>query len=77
MCLGWVVLLYVMVCCTSSVVVGIVLGGVIIFVLKIRGKKLPFMMVVIQVLAVPLMFGFFASCPTIDIPGVTTAFADG
>ena len=69
--------MYIMACCTFSVVVGIVAGGVIIFVLKIRGKKLPFMMVVIQVMAVPLMFGFFASCPVIDIPGVTIAFADG
>ena len=60
-----------------TALVGIIIGGVMIFVLKIRGKKLPFMMVVIQAMAVPLMFGFFASCPVMDIPGVTTTFPDG
>ena len=52
-----------------TALVGIIIGGVIIFVLKIRGKKLPFMMVVIQAMAVPLMFGFFASCPVTGHPG--------
>ena len=62
--------------CFASAV-GIILGGLIIFALKIRGKNLPLMVVILQLLAIPITAIYLLSCPTTQIPGVTVSFTDG
>ena len=57
--------------------VGVILGGLTIFVLKIRGKRVALMIMILQVIAVPLSLSFLMSCPTPQIPGVNLPFSDG
>ena len=62
---------------TLLVGLGVVLSGLIIFVLKIRGRRVALMMMILQLIAVPLSLSFLLSCPTPQIPGVNLPFSDG
>ena len=57
--------------------VGDILSGILIFVFKIRGKKLPMILSIFQLICITLTFILLLSCPTPQIPGVTTSFSDG
>ena len=60
-----------------SVGPGVILGGLFVSVLKIRGKRLALMIMILQLIAVPLSMSFLMSCPTPQIPGVNLPFSDG
>ena len=52
-------------------------GGLIIYFLKLKGKKVSLLQLVISAVAVLPLLGLLLHCPTSDIAGITTSYPDG
>ena len=57
--------------------VGVVVGGLIIHFLKIKGRQVALLQLALSVLAIFPLLGILIHCPTFDLAGVTTAYPDG
>ena len=56
---------------------GVVLGGLIIFLLKLKGRRVSLLQLVMSAIAVFPLLGLLLHCPTADIAGITAAYPDG
>ena len=52
------------------------MGTVIAYVLKADTKKVSIVSWVGSILAIPFLFGFFVSCPSLEIAGITMPYAN-
>ncbi|CAI8032338.1 Solute carrier organic anion transporter family member 4A1 [Geodia barretti] len=56
---------------------GVVVGGLIIYCLKLKGRRVSLLQLVISGVAVLPLLGLLLHCPTSDIAGITTSYPDG
>ena len=52
-------------------------GALIVYLTKIRGRKLAAFIAIIIAVAIPITPAFLLNCPTLEIAGITTPYADG
>ena len=52
-------------------------GGLLIFFLKLKGRRVALLQMAIAVFAVFPLLGLLLHCPTSDIAGITAAYPDG
>ena len=55
---------------------GTIVGTVIAYLLKADTKKISIVTWVSSILAIPALFGFFVSCPSLEIAGITMPYAN-
>ena len=56
---------------------GVVASGLIIYFFKIKGRRVPFMGLVLSILVSVTLLAFLIHCPTSDLAGVIVPYADG
>lgn len=57
--------------------VGVLVGAVIIFLTKSRGRTVALINWIVTLLSIPPLFIFLVHCPTTLLAGVNIPFADG
>ena len=53
------------------------MGGLLIFLLKLKGRKVALLQLASSVFAVLPLLGLLIHCSTSDIAGITTSYPDG
>ena len=56
--------------------IGTVVGTIISYFLKANPKKVAIVTWVCSILALPPLFGFFVSCPSLDIAGISIPYVN-
>ena len=54
-----------------------VVGGLIIYCLKLKGRRVGLLQLTVSVIAVLPLLGLLLHCPTSDIAGITADYPDG
>lgn len=57
--------------------VGVIIGSLIIYFTKSKGRRAALINWVVTLIALPPIFVFFLNCPTVQLVGVTVEYPDG
>ena len=56
---------------------GVVVGGLILYSVKVKGRWVPLMCLLISTLTILPLFGLLIHCSNLDLAGVTVPYPDG
>ena len=57
--------------------IGTITGGIVLYITKLRGKKLALFITIIIAITVPISPAFLINCPSLPVAGITVPYADG
>ncbi len=57
--------------------IGTITGGIILYVTKLRGKKLALFITIVILIMVPITPSFLLNCPSLQVAGISVPYADG